>query len=188
MRMVVNAQPALIGLQTHNAQMNLKSPLPKIEIETTPGSLNAHITLPKIEIDQSQCFSESGLKGPLELIAENATNSVSAMYESVGRIAEQGDQLTIINKNANPIAEQAFYNAFDQFERDFNMVTMPKSRPKITLIEGKVTFDPTPTKVNISAKLTKPEMNYQPGKVEVYLRQKNSIDIRFEGLNLDLKG
>lgn len=187
-RLVIQSQPALIGLQTTNAQMNLKNPLPSIEIETTPGSLNAHNTLPKVEIDQSQCFSESGLKGIFELTAENAQYSVQQMLASTGRIAAQGDELTMISSGANIIAEQGYSNAFDQFDRDWNMVTMPQSRPKITLKEGGVTFNPTPAKVTITPRLTKPEMDYKPGKVDVYLRQKNSIDIQFEGLNLDLKG
>lgn len=183
----VQSQPALIGLQTTNAQMNLRNPQPSIEIETTPAQLNARNTLPKVEIDQSQCFSESGLKGILELTTENASYSLQAMYASTSRIASQGDELTQISSGANVIAEQAYYNAFDQFDRDWNMVTMPQSRPKITLKEGGVTFNPTPGKVTITPKLTQPEMDYKAGKVDVYLRQRNSIDIHFEGINLDLK-
>lgn len=187
MRLVVDAQPALIGIRTTSAQLNMRSEQPLVEIHTEPSNLNAHNTLPKIEIDQSQCFSESGLKGILELTADNAAYSVQAMQESVGRIAEQGDELTNFAGGGNVIAEQAGYNAFDQFARDWNMVTMPQSRPKITLIEGGVKFDPVSAKVTFNAKLTKPEIDYQPGNVEVYLRQKDQINIHFEGLNLDMK-
>lgn len=187
MRIVMQSQMALIGLKTNNAQMKQHYVQPVIEMETTTGELNMKVDLPKIEIDQQQCFSESGLKGILELSSDNVKAAVQQMYASVGRIADQGNQLSNFHEG-NAIADQAYYNAYDQFDNEFNMVTMPMSRPKITVIEGRVNMDPTRTQIKFNPKLSKPELEYTPGRVDIYLRQKNELLIRVEGQNVDLKG
>lgn len=186
MRIVMQSKMALLGMQTTNAQANLHNAQPVVEMETTPGELNMKVDLPKVEIDQRQCFSESGLKGVLELSSDNVKEAVQLMYASVGRIAEQGNQLTNFHEG-NAIAEQAYYNAYDQFDNEFNMVTMPMSRPQITVKEGKVNLSPTQARLKFTPKLTKPELDYKPGKVDIYLRQKNELRISVEGQNIDLK-
>lgn len=188
MNMVVDAQRAWIGIKTTNAQLNYKITQPIVEMKTEYGSPNAEQTKLQIKIDQSQCFSESGLKGILELSKENCSNAINLMYESVGRIVDQGNALANFHMGGNTIADQGYYNAYEQFDRDFNMVTMPKSRPKIDFVGGGVTFNPTRTVVQMTPKLIKPEFNYHAGNVEVYMKQHSQIQVRFEGLNLDLKG
>ena len=187
MELSIRSKPALLGIQTQNAQVKLHNAPPILELKTEKAELNMQVTLPKVEIDQKQCFSESGLKGILELSSENVRDAVSQMYASVGRIAEQGNALTDIHTGGNPIADQAYYNAYDQFDKDYNMVTMPKSRPKITVIEGKVNLNPTQGKITATPRLTKPELDYQPGKVDIYLRQKADLQIDFKPSKLDMK-
>lgn len=188
MRLVINSQPALIGINTQNAQLTRTTTLPKIELKTEHAKVQVETTLPKLQIDQKQCFAESGLKGILQLASENASDSVSKMYEGVGIAAEQGNALTDIHLGGNPIADQAYYNAYDQFLREFNMVTMPMSRPKITLIRGTINLQVKGG--TVQKNYVKGELNseYQPGKVEIYMLQKRQFELRFEKTQLDLKG
>ncbi len=187
MRIVMQSQMAQLGIQTKNAQAKLHNEQAVVEIETTPAQLNMKTELPKIEIDQSQCFSESGLKGILELSNENSKNAVQLMYSSIGRIVEQGNQLTNFYEGGNAIADQAYYNAYDQFDKEFNMVTMPQSRPKIAVREGSVNTNYSRGTLKLSPRLTKPELDYTPGKVDIYLKQKNELRISVEGQKFDLK-
>jgi hypothetical protein len=188
MRLSINSQQAVLGIQTQNAQYNMRNELPKVEIETKAAELNMSVTLPTIEIDQRQCFSESGLKGVLELATENVQNAVQIMYASIGRIAEQGNELTNIQNGGNVIADQAVYNAYEQFATDYNMVTMPRSRPKITVREGKISTNPTAAEFRNKPRLTKPEIDYQAGKVTIYMLRESSLKIRFEPTQFDQKG
>lgn len=176
----ITSKPALLGMETKNAKLTWKSELPVVELESKDVNLNMEVTLPKIRIDQSQCFSESGLKSIRELNAENAQRSVSDMYESIGRIVEQGNELTNFYSGGNVIADQGYNNAYTQFDKDYNMVTMPRSRPNITLERGKVSINPTKPEIIATPRLSKIDAEYQPGKVDIYLRQKPSINIEYE--------
>lgn len=188
MRLTIESQPAKLGMNTQNASVQRQSTLPRIDLETEQAKVEMTSTQPKIQIDQRQCFSESGLKGILELSAENAANAVSTMYASVGRIAEQGNALTDIQNGGNPIAEQAYYNAYDQFATDYNMVTMPKTRPKITLQEGRVNLNVRGGTVNENYVKGEIKTEYQAGKVEIYMLQERMFQMRFEQSQFDQKG
>lgn len=184
-RLTASTTPYLIGMSTTPAKLNMRTTQPKVELHQEHGKVMIQTTAPKITIDQSQCFSESGLKGILELTRDMANESVSIMNESVGRIAEQGTELTNIHLGGNPIADQASYNAYDQFSHEFNMVTMPTSRPNIQLVRGTVRIQATGGKVD--AKLIRGEVatDYSPGKVEIYARSKNSIQFQTTGTIYD---
>ena len=185
MRLVIDAQSAKIGVNIYNASVNRQSAEAKLGIDTELTQVNIDSTMPKVRIDQSRCFSESGLKTMAELTAENASKGVSKMYQSMARIVSQGNQLAQIG--SNPIASQAKYNAYDQFEHSFGMVTMPRSRPNITLIEGQMEIGVTGD-VNLDYQAGSMDSQYNPGKVDVYLAQKNFMKTRFEKTALDVKG
>lgn len=178
MRLVMQSQPAILGYRTNNAQTKMHTAQAKLELEIQDSKLEMTSELPKIQIDQSQCFSESGLKSSRELTAENAANALQQMQASVGRIADQGNQMANIGTGANVIAEQAYFNAYDQFATDYNMVTMPKSRPKITVIEGRINFSANRAKVVGTPRLSKPEIDYTPGKVEYSMQQYQKLTIQ----------
>lgn len=188
MRIMMTSQPTLLDIRTINARTTMHTELPKLDLETEKANLNMQTELPKIQIDQSQCFSESGLKTCAELSAENASRSVQEMYASIGKTVEQGNALTDFHNGANMVAEQSFFNAYDQFEREFGMVTMPMSRPNITLNRGKVNTDYQPGRINATPRLSKPEINYEPGKVDISVKQYNSIKFRTEPSTLDVRG
>ncbi len=188
MLLVIESQSAQIGIKTQNAVVNRQTSLAKNSLKTEAPKLEIESTLPQIQIDQSQCFSESGLKNVFELTSENAAMSVQLMYQSIGRVAEQGNELTNIQNGGNTIAEQANYNAYGQFEKEFGMVTMPRSRPKISVREGTTTVNVTKGTVNNNLLEGKINSEYNPGKVNIYLIQERNLKMRFEPSQLDLKG
>jgi len=67
------------------------------------------------------------------------------------------------------------------------MVTMPRTRPQIDLIEGQVNINVTEGQNNQRVVAQKPRIDYQPGKIERYMKQYNSISIRYLGEKVDMK-
>lgn len=188
-KLTMQSQPALIGMQTTPGKQSIKQELPVMEIKQEHAKVEIETSLPKVEIDQRQCFSESGLKSIFELNNDNAANSVNLLQASIGRIVDQGNQLAAIGSGSgNVISEQASYNAFDQFDKDFNMATMPQSRPEIKVTLGTLDLNVTGGKAIMTPRLKDPEINYEPGKVSIYLKQMNSLTITAEGSVFDKKG
>ena len=169
-RLSINRTPEQQSIQQEQYTLNLETSLPKVRVEST---------LPKITIDQSQPFAESGRKGIADLMAENVSYSVNQMYASIGRIAEQGTQMTNVHINPNAISDQAYYNAYEQFDREWNYGTMPRSRPRIDVIEGQVDIQVTEGRVNNYTQKSRVDYNYTPSKVQVAVAQYHSININY---------
>lgn len=187
MELRITTTPALLGLNRTPGKLDMQQPKADQEIHTEQAKVKIQSTQPKILIDQTQCFSESGLKPISDFSRENAQYGISKMYDSVARISEQGTELSNIQDPSNKFAEQGLYNAYDQFQVDYNMVTMPRSKPNITVIEGKTDITVEGGTVNHNVKVNKPIVDFKPGKVEIYIRQMNSINIEAVPSKLDKK-
>lgn len=187
MRLEMRSQNALIGIDTQNANRTLQQPKADVEIKTEQGKVQVESTLPKVKIDQRQAFSESGLKGILQLATEFAKNAIAEMHRSAGRITDEGNQMADIASGGDVAAENADHNAFGQFDNEFGMVTMPKSGPNIEVEEGQTDIKVTGGTVDINVRVNKVITDYSPGKVNISLRQRNSLEITVVGDKLDIK-
>ena len=175
----ITTTPAKLNIQTTNAKLEITNPkFPYGELEIEHPKIEMRTKLPKVNIDQYQCFAEAGRMGNLDLSRDNSSYSKSQMMQSIGKIVEQGNQMADFHQG-DPIPDQANYNAYEQFVRDWNIDTIPKSRPTITLDPGNVDIQLQRGSVRMNSKQQKPSYNYSPGKVDIYLAQKNSIEINF---------
>ncbi len=180
MRIQMRSQNGIIGIETRNAQVeiDMDQPIPEYEIKEPEISIDS--TLPKVEISQEQAFSESGLKGVLELTFENAQIARQLMLGGIQRAVQQGDEIADVSK-PNPIPDHAKYNSWDQFKKDYNMVTMPVSGPDIEVVEGENSFNFEEGDVDANVRVTSPLIEYSTGNVEVYMQQYPSLEIWTEG-------
>jgi len=182
----ITTQPALIGIKTtpaklfiqqRKADVQMHTELPKVEIRKEPI---------RIQIDQYACFAEAGLKNVFDLTGENAEYSYRQAMAGIERIVRQGNDLADIHLNTNPIADQAEENAYELYVHEGNFDIIPKSRPKIDFVGGDLDIRLKEGGTDMKVRVNKPIIQYQPGKVEIYLRQKNSIHIEYVGKRLDI--
>lgn len=176
----------MIGINQTDALLSIRQPRADLEISSSPPQLNMHTEHLRIKIDQSQCFSEAGLKGVLELTGEFAKRGQQAALEAIGTIISEGNRMANIVNKADAIAEIAAERAVPP-PAETNIVLMPTSRPKIEF-EGGLSFDPEAGQVNIRAKANPPEINVQDGSLEIYLLQRPEFRMEFVGQNVDITG
>lgn len=177
-RLSMSSTSARIGLQRTPETLDIENPKGSVlQISTTHPKVKVEGTLPKVQIDQSQCFSESGLMSPLELSRDNSGYALSKLIQGMGLVAEQGTEMTNIHNGGNAIANQAAYNAYDQFIGDYNMGTMPKSRPNIVLIRGELDIKVEEGSVENTTEVRRPVNNYRQGRISAYTAQYNSLNI-----------
>ncbi len=62
---------------------------------------------------------------------------------------------------------------------ELSIWTIPTSRPRIDLIRGEVDIQLVKGKVNNRTPKKEARTTYTPSKVEIYVRQKNSINIQY---------
>lgn len=183
----MSSQPMLLNMRSQKPVQKIEQPKPDVSIETEHPKITIQSTLPKVTIDQKKAFSESGLKGVLELALENAKSGMNIMIQKIGRIIDEGNQMANIQDGVDVVAENADENAFGQFSTELNIGTMPMSGPEINVIEGKNDIRVNEGKVDINVKINKPIHNYQAGKVEIYVKQFNRLNITVVGDQLDIR-
>lgn len=188
MKLEMRSQNALIGIKTEPSVQKISQPKAEQNIKTEQPKISIESTLPKVQINQQKAFSESGLKGALELGLENAKRAMRVMVQKIDRIVEEGNQMADIQNGTDIVAENADDNAFSQFHGDLNLVTMPSSGPEISVEEGKNDIKIEGGTVNIDVKINKPIYEYQRSKIQIYLKQRNMLEITAIPDKIDLKG
>lgn len=183
----ITTRHGLVGINTTQGKMNINYGKSNFRIQTKKPKMNMEITQPKVKIDQSKPLAEIGLKKISDFIKTNAGKGKQVCSQGISRIVQQGNELARIETGSNAISSQARYNAFDQYKKEVNIDFIPKSRPQVDLQEGKVDINLEKGEVSIQSKPQEVNLDYNVGKIEVYLRQKPFIDIEYTGNNLDFK-
>lgn len=188
MGLEIRRTDAVFAVETTPARLEMQSERARLEFRQKHAKVNIHTELPKIRIDQYQCFAEAGLKNNYDLLQEIVQRAKQYALEYVGKVAADGDMLAAIEKGGNPIAAIAERDAYP--EHEFGLDTIPKSRPKIS-VTGDLRIEPErnweganngvegrfiPGSLNV---------NYYPGKVNIYMKQYPSVDIRYAGNTID---
>lgn len=162
----------------------LKEPLeleiedPKIEMESKD---------PVLQIDQSECFNEAGLKNNKAFLEDMVTRSKQAVSEGIANRVEDGNAMMAIENGQDAIAERASYNAWERFQKEFSVQSMPRSRPQISVQDGDVTYNFKRGDVKVLNGPFKADTGtYSAGKVERYMKQYNSIEITPVGDEVDI--
>lgn len=177
-----------IGIETKWGGLNIRQPKAEITNKTELPSVDIRRTQPKVTIDQKECFADVGLKSPVDYTRENAGIARQAAMKGIARRVEQGDQMMdSLHKGGEPIIDNADYNAFDLFNRDFIFGVVPKSRPKIDVIMGTTDIRYIPGKLNYQVKINKPEVTVNHGDVDIYMKTWPDIKIEFYGDKISTK-
>ena len=185
----ITTTPALIGIQATSGKLEIRQPKAEVELNIQHPKVEIRTEYGKIHIDQYQCFAEAGLKNFLDLTIENRAFAQRKFAQAVARIVRQGDEMVSeLFRGTDMIAVHAAENALNKNKREFNMDTIPKSRPKIDFSGGVVDIHVIEGRVNPRVQINKPIIDFTRGKVDIYLRQRNSVNIEYVGRSLDKRG
>ncbi|WP_221566969.1 DUF6470 family protein [Alkalihalobacillus sp. TS-13] len=175
----IQSQPALIGLKTTKGVQQISQPKAEQSIQQPKADLNTKTTKGTLTIDQTQAWNDMDLKSVFVQTEEAAQLGREDLLAGIARRAQEGDQLMRIENGGNPIAEHARVNSGGEM-KEWNIGWIPSA--------GSVKLDYQPARVDIEVQVNKPiiettpkkpEHTYQPGDVEVFLRQRNSLSIDF---------
>ncbi len=179
----INRVSGLIGIKTTNSQLSISQPKPDFDMRTTHAKIEIQTQQVKVQIDQRQCFNESGLKDNATIASEAAASAKQAVMEAIDRMNGEGEMLSSNDSNALP--NIALSNSTK--EHVFDIDTMPKSRPKIDFVGGKVDIRVHEGKVEVVSKPNRPILEYQAGRVEIFLQRHPEISFTYTGNNIDKK-
>jgi len=174
----------LIGISKNDAFLSVSQPHAELHLKTEPAQLNARTRQAQVRIDQTQCFSEAGLKGFLELTDEFAQRGRQAALEAIVQTVAEGNRMADIKVKTDAVGEIAAGKAFRPPD-DYNISLMPRSRPKIDFVGG-ITFDPRPGGININSVANPVDINATAPSINFYWKRQPYFSFEFVGKNLDV--
>ncbi|SES84312.1 hypothetical protein SAMN05660297_00691 [Natronincola peptidivorans] len=182
----ITAQNAEIGIQQSMGQMMISNNSQTLQTNIRDPKISMQQDNPVLLIDQSQCFSEAGLKSSREISRIYAHKGKQAALQSAYSTANEGRQMANIQNGF--ILNRLAKSKSEPKERQFNFDMIPKSRPEIQVRRGETRFSFQKGEVQVNAPYTPPSIDYNRGNTNIYLKQKNYINIDYIGKRVDLYG
>ncbi|MFB9327052.1 DUF6470 family protein [Paenibacillus aurantiacus] len=181
----MHQEMALIGMQTTPAKQEIEQPGATIDMRQINAKLDIQQPSGKLEIDQSRARDALALGNNLETMKRIYAKASELALQGISRIVEKGNQMAAIHQGGNPIAEAAkdWRRTFPEFafegpaSMDNVDIQYTASKPVIEVQLGGVEYNVTPNR---------PIHNYTPGKTDIYLRQRNSLEITPPQLDIPL--
>ncbi|BBH23906.1 hypothetical protein Back11_52510 [Paenibacillus baekrokdamisoli] len=177
LRLSIHQTNAQIGIQTQLAGQDIHSRAGDLSIQQPPAKVEMESPAGELEIDSSEAWAALG-KGPhLEWLNSIYSQSKSVALQAIAKMVEDGNRMAQITNHQNAFADlaQDVYQRKNPIEYAgepsyFNVKVHYQSHSPIINIE--------PQKAEIQYSPNKPEVQYNPGSVDVYVKQKNAIDIQ----------
>ncbi|RKP47256.1 hypothetical protein D7Z26_23405 [Cohnella endophytica] len=182
LRLSIHQTNALIGMESRRATIDIRSPRGELSIQQPQAKVEMESPPGELIIDSTRAQDALGVGPHLRFMSNMYSQMQNVYLQALGNIVQDGNRMAQIT---NP------RNAFADIARD---VFQEKSPIRYTTEAScfNVQIDYIPHKVNIQVKPQraiieytphKPEITYNPGNLDIYLRQKNSI--QFEVTSYD---
>lgn len=167
---------AQIGIETEPGMLEIRSPRGELRIDQNPAKMEITSPRGRLEVDSSAAWAALGKGSHLEWKTGLYNQLDGIILQIIAKKVEDGNRLASIVGKENAIADLAFEN-------------MRQTNPmqyvgEASFLNVKVRYDPqtptievTPSPAVIDYIPQKPVVEYTRGKVDIYLRQKNTIEI-----------
>lgn len=184
MGLSIHTTPAMLSIKTYPGKFDMKVVDAKLEQKQRHAEMNIKTVQPMVLIDQYQCFAEAGLKNNSDFMKEQANKGYSQIMKYTAKVARDGDSMARIGRRANIMINIIKQEAMKTY--DFNMTSMPKSRPRISMTGGTldIQFENRngPGEINgVSGNYTPGHINYNytPSTVDIRVESYGSVDIEY---------
>lgn len=181
LRLSIHTTNAQLAIETRNARQEIKSPPGILTIDQKPPEMNIHSEDGELSIDQSDAWAAYALGGNLRWQNYIYSQSKELALRGIARIVQDGKRMAQIT---NP------RSAFADISRDWNKGVGINFVEPASYFGVKVHYQPHPAEIDIEPQQAdihfepqKPIVQYIPGDVHIYEKQKESIDIRVSEYN-----
>lgn len=183
-RIQISQQYTKIGLSSTVGNLSIEQPKAELNLQQDNTKVSMETEKSSLEIDSTRAWSALGSSKLIEMRDLIAQSAFEISMQNIAEIAQKGDRMMEITNHSNAFADIARQNAFKDrpvqvtAEPSYDNVDIQYAPGVIhtTVQDGKITFDP---------KQNAPRIQYEAGKVEAYVAQKNAISFSVVGGNWD---
>jgi hypothetical protein len=173
-----------LGIKTTPCRFRMNSEMADLRLHQEHCRVEIKTQKPEVKIDQSKCFSDEGIKSNSEFAREAAARGYKKAMQYIGKVARDGGRMAAIQHKGNVIAEIAVRDALKTNE--FVLGFIPRSLPEIR-VTGNIDVqwvEPGNAALNGVYGEYDPaslETEFDPAKVNIYVRRYPAVDIKYEG-------
>ncbi|MNI66083.1 hypothetical protein D3C73_1216260 [compost metagenome] len=180
----IRQTPAQLGIDADLGTQDIRQPRATFEMTQEAAKLDMEQPRGDLEIDQRKAWDALGVGPYLEAAQRIYAQSKNAAMQGIARIVENGNMIGDLRNRSNPIADIAQQLTFDRSEFDYygdasydNVdITYTANKPVINVSRGQI---------NLNARLNPAEIEYNRGKLDIYMMQYPKIE--FIPPEIDLK-
>lgn len=169
----ISTQPIRLDYTIRKAQLNLQSPPPKVQTETTPTTMEIRQPRGELTIDSTPCRYSIGLKNNADFARDNAALGKQAIMNAIARITQEGTQYARIESNSDAFADIAANSGFSEVP---SLTLAHIAAPDIHYQANPVQLNVTLGKINSSIEPSPVQGDYQPGSLDIRVTQYPSIE------------
>lgn len=170
----IRQQQGLLGIDADLGQYSIRQPKADLQIESNPATIRIDQHQPELSIDQSRAHAAI-TGGPQLEMTRRLYSSVKQIYlEGIAKRVEQGNRMTEFFKPGNTIAEV--------YGKEQALPNLGEYRGEASIDNVDIHFYIRPMdieiekgSVDIGVRVNKPEIEYQRGKLQIYMMRYPSI-------------
>ena len=181
----IRQQPSLLSIESTKASLTMQQQRPDFSIETKQADLQIEQPAPTMEIDQHDAWRAYKGGHPLEMNQQIYSNLQGLFLQALAKKVEQGNQLAEFHKPGNTIAE--VYGG--DWKRDpFVEFRGPASydNVRIHVQRNNPVIQAQANAPQISARAYRPDVQFQPGNLNIQVKQYASVEIIPPNLDISM--
>ncbi|MEN6351306.1 MAG: DUF6470 family protein [Syntrophomonas sp.] len=184
MDLKISQQYGRIGLNIQKPQVKLNITLPKENVSCKISKVIISSPDPKLYLDQTQCWEDMGYRTPEAFGGYMASNGQSKVMAGIARRAQEGDTLAAIDKG-NTVQSVIASRIRSESTCEYTIAYIPKHPPQVEPEVENIEVNVEAGGASASVQLGSVDYNAPWAKVDMYLLQKPSIDVKWVGSHYD---
>lgn len=181
----IQTQPSLLAMDSQLASVTIEQPRGELEIEQPRATMDFTQPRPSMEIDQHEAWRAYNGGTALEMSKQIYSSLPSLFLEGLAKRVEQGNQLAQFQIPGNSIAEiyggdwkrDPFVEFRAAASYDNVSIHVERNRPEINI---------TANYPQIRGRANNPQIGYQPGALNVSVKQYATIQITPPQLDINI--
>lgn len=181
----IQTTPSILNIDADPGQYSIRQPKAEVQLNTKPAKLTVESHPIELHVDQSKAFSAYTGGNMIDMNARIYSGIQQNFLQNIASRVQQGNQLAAIHKPGNTIANiigsdwqpQPFPEtrtpaSFDNV--DTRVITRPPD----------ISYEPAVSEMNVI--VNKPEIEYQRGKLDIYVKQYASVQYTPPAIDMEL--
>ena len=181
----IRTTPSLLSIDANPGQFSIRQPKADVQLNTRPAKLSIESHPIRLNVDQSEAFSAYTGGNMIDMNARIYSGIQQMFLQNLGERVQQGNDLAAIHKPGNTIANII---GGDWQARPFPETRTPASsgnvKTRVYTEPPDISFTPAVSEMNVT--VNKPEIEYQRGKLDIYVKQYASIQYTPPAIDIGL--